>query len=432
MRIIAGAIIWCCVGICTWIGVHRYLTSEPRAASELAHYFLTSPRQLEFEFESPMPVQVGDPVMMFDGDAARMVGVIRHVESVDSTTENLITANGAFAELFGSAPENLSGATVTYHSTPDSMGWVVQTMLPPEMREKISQLVVAAYQEHQAEIAHELQPLFEKTIRDASAILKESFRESVQNRDAQIQRLGRRYQVELVDGKLVPLVKEEIWPVIEQVGQPLVIDIGQQLWAEASIWRFGWRLLYDRTPLPERNLAQREFERFVAEKARPLIEERMPEIIATQQEILTKVSRNEQVRKTVSDSLRGVIEDEEFQTLAADVIRDVLVGNQRLQQALIDNWNTPEAQRALEMTNRRLEPTVTKIGQALFGSPDSQITPEFSRVLRSEIMQKDQRWFVLRIPVNSGGPAPSLRSLRVSRASEQGPDPFYFPSRADR
>ncbi|MCH2180199.1 MAG: hypothetical protein MK106_15500 [Mariniblastus sp.] len=432
MRIFAGATIWCFVAMAGWFGLTGYLVSEPRAASQLARYFTTSARQLEFEFETPMAVRVGDPVMLFEDDSARMVGVIRHVASADSKTESLVTVDRAFAELFGSAPEDLSQASVTYHSTPDSMGWVLQTMLPSETREKIRQLVIAAYQDHQVEIAQELQPLFEQTIRDATSILKESLRESMRNRDAQIQRLGRRYQRELVEGKLVPLVKEEIWPVIEQVAQPLVIEMGQQLWAEASIWRFGWRLLYDRTPLPERNLAQQEFERFVLEKARPLIEARMPEIIAIQQEILTRVSRNGKVKKTVSDSLRTVMKDEEFQLLAADVVRDVLVGNQRLQKALIDNWNSPQAQRALQITNQRLEPMVTKIGQALFGSPESAINPEFSRVLRSEIMQKDQRWFVLQIPEVSDGLRLTPERLRVKRASVAGPDPFYFPSRIDR
>lgn len=429
MRKWVGAIIWILISIAACIGWNRYAGQPTPAAQQLVEYWTEYPRQVELEFDLPMPVRVGDPVMQFEGDVAKMVGVICHVESPVSSRRDLVTTTRAYAQLFGSAPDDLAGMELTYHSTPDSIEWVIQTMLPPATRQRISQLVVEAYRENQSEILAELRPVLEKTFQDATQIMREEFQQSVQRRDQQIQKLSQRYQDELVDEKLVPLVQQEIWPVIERLGQPLVIDIGSQLWAEASIWRFGWRLLYDQTPLPHRNLTHKEFERFVTEKARPIIQEKLPDIIATQQEILAEISRNEKVRGTVSDSIRTVIWDDEFQTLVADIMKDVLIDNEKLHQVLVENWNTPEAQRALEITNRRLEPTVTQIGQTLFGSPDSQITPEFSRVLRSQIMQKDQRWFVLRPTSRSSGHGQPVDRIQVRRGNEEGRDPFYFPRR---
>ena len=429
MRRWVGAIIWILIAIAVCIGWNRYVGQQTPAAQQLVEYWTEYPSQVELEFESPMPVRVGDPVMQFEGDVAKMVGVICHVESPASIRDDLVTTTRAYAQLFGAAPDHLAGMELTYHSTPDSIEWVIQTMLPPATRQRISQLVVDAYRENQSEILAELRPVLEKTFDDATQIMREEFRQSVQRRDQQIQKLSQRYQDELVDEKLVPLVQQEIWPVIERLGQPLVIDIGRQLWAEASIWRFGWRLLYDQTPLPQRNLTHKEFERFVSEKARPIIQEKLPDIIATQQEMLAEISRNEKVRDTVSDSIRTVIRDEEFQALIADIMKDVLVDNEKLHEVLVENWNTPEAQQALEITNRRLEPTVTKIGQTLFGSPDSQITPEFSRVLRSQIMQKDQRWFVLRPTNSSSGHGQPVDRIQVRRGKEEGRDPFYFPRR---
>ena len=429
MRKLIGAIVWLLI-VCSAVFFCYRIANQPDSSSyQLFEYWTASPRQIELEFETPLPIRVGDPIVQFFGDKARMVGVVRHVEKADSRKANLVVADRAYAELFGSGPADLGGMQVAYHSTPESIEWVLQTMLPPATRERIRQLVVEAYKEHQAEIMAELQPVLEKTFRDATQMIKAEFRRSVLRRDQQIQQLGQRYQTDLVDERLVPLVQEEIWPIIERLGKPIVIEIGSELWAEASIWRFGWRFLYDQTPLPQRDLAQKEFERFVGQKARPIIQQKLPQIIASQQEVLTDVSRNEKVRETVSESIRMILRDAEFQTLVADVMKDVLVDNEELHQALAENWNSPEAQHAMEVANERLDRTVTQIGQTLFGSPDSEITPEFSRVLRNQIMQKDQRWLVLEASdYNSLAPSPGDR-IRVVRPEKIGPDPFYSPRR---
>ena len=42
-----------------------------------------------------------------------------------------------------------------------------------------------------------------------------------------------------------------------------------------------------------------------------------------------------------------------------------------------------------------MEPVVRQIGDMIFGSREQGITVEFSRVLRSQILTKDRRWFVM-------------------------------------
>jgi hypothetical protein len=60
-----------------------------------------------------------------------------------------------------------------------------------------------------------------------------------------------------------------------------------------------------------------------------------------------------------------------------------------------DNWTSPEANAAFQMATSRLEPTSLRIGQILFGNEEDGITPEFAKVLRNQILRKDQRWLVL-------------------------------------
>ena len=49
------------------------------------------------------------------------------------------------------------------------------------------------------------------------------------------------------------------------------------------------------------------------------------------------------------------------------------------------------------------------IGDALFGNREKGITPEFSRVLRSQILLKDRRWLVV-IPATPGSQASAIQT----------------------
>ena len=309
------------------------------------------------------------------------------------------------------------------------MDWVVQMMLPPHKRQEIRHLIDDAYQEHQSEILELLQPIVLQSIKDASEVIREDFHQSIIERQDQIAKLGDRYQVELVERELVPLIKDEIWPIVQAEMTPLASEIGEEIWQRASVWRFGWRYLYDQSPLPERNLTRKEFERFMQRQGTPVIEAYVPEILESQQRVLRRTSENEKVRTVVSDTTMRVLRDPEFQRLTMDLLQDVFVDNQRLTQVFEKNWKSEEAKRALEITNKRLDPTITRIGQALFGSPELSITPEFSRVLRNRILHKDDRWLVLHLAEDRSRELGVRETMRVMFEETGTENPFHVPAR---
>jgi len=195
------------------------------------------------------------------------------------------------------------------------------------------------------------------------------------------------------------------------------------------MFRFGWRYIYDKTPLPDKKLTQKEFKRFVDQKALPVLESHLEDFVDLQKVLLTKIADNEEVKATVSKSFKTVIADEEVQGLLSEVFREVFVNNEKLQGVLEQRWNQPEAQHAFRLTNQRLDPTITEIGVALFGSPDTEITPEFARVLRHRILHKDSRWFTLhQSDVADSSALRPPETLPVEYATEQEVIP-YAPSR---
>ena len=103
-------------------------------------------------------------------------------------------------------------------------------------------------------------------------------------REAKIRQIGEKYQSELIEEELVPLIESEIWPIVQKQSEPLAAQIGQEIWQEVSVFRFGWRYLYDRSPLPEKKLAEREFDRFLDEKLIPILKSHVGDFLELQQD----------------------------------------------------------------------------------------------------------------------------------------------------
>ena len=195
-----------------WIGNSQNTAVQSR--SQLTDFLTKSRQSFELEFDRPSVLRIGDPVIVVDTGSATVVGNI--VEIPDQEEKIPPPAKWARVEFYSSQPEIVEGDFLTYHQTPASMDWVVQMMLPPYKRQEIADLISSAYRRHYDEIAKQLQPILIQSVKDTAAVVREEFYISINEREKQISQLGNRYQVELVEQELVPLIQDEICPSSEQ------------------------------------------------------------------------------------------------------------------------------------------------------------------------------------------------------------------------
>jgi hypothetical protein len=330
--------------------------------------------------------------------------------------------------LYSSAPKVTTNTRLLYHTTPHSMEWVLHTLLPPQKQERVAAELADAFQEHHEEILAQLMPVVEASFREGLVIVEEDLAASLATRRGEIEALGGKYQKDIVEKELVPLVRSEIWPIVREHATPTAEEIGQKLWQRASVWRFGWRYLYDKSFMPQRNLFKKEWERYLEEEATPVLMSHTDEIVATQQKILADVAKNEKVQDAIRRNLGKVLDDPELRQLVWEIIEEVIVNNPRLHEVLQRHWTGPEAQAAFRLAGERLEPTVRRIGEMVIGSQDEGMTPEFARVLRAQVLYKDHRWLVLETDASGDGAAEAPTSLPVVRGLEGAPSPFVEPS----
>jgi len=371
--------------------VCAYVAAQPRSASEenaplaqVSAYYFHSPERIRATDVSRR-LRVGDPVFLHvSEDKWRQIG---HVESLDESKELTATI------LWYGEHSPVDFKLVSYQNS-GRLDDVIATMLPPEKREQIQQRLAKVMRAHGEELSRAFTPLVEESLRRSMPIVEEEFRLAVDRHRADVDRLAARWNDEVVRERLIPLAQEEIVPIVREHGEPTAERIGRELWDRASLWRFGWRIAYDRSPLPERNLVQEEWERFVEQEAVPVFEDYMDEIVVSVQRILSDVAANRAVRRELAEVASDLAADPEARELVRQILKESLIDNERLKRVWREVWTSDDAEAALEMASDRLEPVVRGIGDDLFGTEEEGIDPNFARVLRNQILRKDRRWIV--------------------------------------
>ena len=303
-----------------------------------------------------------------------------------------------------------------------SLQEAVETLLPPAKRQRIRRMLTELLREHGQELTSTLRPLLEDSLRESLPLVEQAWRESVHRHQDEWELLGRRLHREVVAEQLVPLARREILPIVRRHGQEPLESIGRDLWDRASLWRFGWRAAYDRSPLPRRDLVRDEWERFVDQEAIPVFEAHLDALVLALERSLADIAANPAVRGELAEQWRRLAADPDANALAKTMLREAVVENRPLRQRLREIWTGDEAQDAIARSAERLEPTIRDIADELFGSQGQGIDPQFARVLRRQILAKDRRWIVAR-PRPAHDPSAATIATRI----ELGRGRMAFP-----
>jgi len=422
IRIIVGLGTWIAAAIgCWWCLAGRGDRSivQPHLAPQLWSYATARPQVVELEFDKDCYARYSDSIFMIDG--AKSVREVGHISNVVATDAGL----RGEAVFYSTAPQLGTDAKLSFHQPPDSIEWVLRTMLPEEKRRQIGAELTGAFRKHQDEVIRVLRPIVEDGFRAAFAVVEADLPPAIRRRRAELEKLGGKYQREIVERELVPLARSEIWPIVRQHAEPTAIEVGREIWGRASVWRFAWRYAYDRMPLTDAKLLEKEWKRFLEEDAVPVLESHTDDFIDVQQRILVEVAKNPKVRECARSSLGKITNDPELQRITWEIIREVIVDNPRMKEVLDQHWHSERTQRAIQVTSQKLEPSVRRVGEMLLGTPDKGVTPEFARVLRNQILRKDRRWLVLEMDSEREPPPNDSKPIiRVSRGSSDASNPF--------
>ena len=375
-RIVLGLGVWVMAGV-VLVGWLRSSVLAPetvghQVAADLWQFAVAERRQMQIQLDASLPIDVGDPIYQITSpQSVKQIGEVRRI--VQPASDPPVIGETVLAEvlLYPNAPVVCQESYLLYYTTPTSLTWVMETMLPDSKRAQIAEEIVDTYRSYHAEILQALRPVIIGGLTDAMSVLEEDLASALADRQELLEQLGSRYQDRVVEQELIPLVRDQVWPILKKHGEPLANQIGAEVFERASLWRFGWRALYDKSPLPAKDLTLTEWNRFVTEEAIPVLDSHTEDFVKTQRLIFEEVSRNEIVQDALRRNLTQVIEDPEFRRIVWGIFREVVVDNARLRQKLEERWRGEEAQRAMQLAADYVEPCVRRIGDLLLGTREA-------------------------------------------------------------
>lgn len=304
--------------------------------------------------------------------------------------------------------------SATLHRSSGKVDDVIATLLPKPKREQLAQKISAAMRAHGKEISEAMLPLVFETVRQSLPVIESELSASLKRHDAEVEAIAARFREDIIQEQMVPLVRTEVLPVLRLHGREPAESIGREIWGKASLWRFGWRALYDSAPLPERELVREEWSRFVEQEVVPIVEDHLDEIAEAVEAILRDLAANEVLRERLGDVALQIVNDDEARDLLRTIVMEAIVDNERLRQVWVNVWTSPEAREKLRTAGERLEPVIREIGDEVMGTRREGIEPGFARVLRNQILGKDKVWITLKNEPNLGADPSQPIALRVA------------------
>ncbi|MDG2131372.1 MAG: hypothetical protein P8K08_25465 [Fuerstiella sp.] len=398
-HVIFGVLFWSAAACCSWYVLRAELTAQSSDVSHLSYdvsrWLSGQHRHLQAVCDERLMVAVGDPVFLQSADGTwRQVGLATDINGEFSRDPFITTATEVL--IYEDAITACSDRfRLQYHTTPMSLDWVVMTMIPPERQKAIAQLIAEDWKVHQKEIMDRLRPVMKDGLRKGMKAVEAELPQILREHRDDFRKLGDRYGTEIMKAEVLPLVRDEILPIVEHEALPVAEDVGRALWKRVSLLSFTYSFLYDKSPLPRRDALKTEFQRFIDEVALPELRSRSDQFIQVTEDIIKRSMENPKVKDVLKRNLRRVAEDPEMHELIKAIVREAIVDNQTLRLEMEAYMDDQQTRAALDVAGERLEPVVRQIGDLIFGTREKGITPEFSRILRSQILKKDRRWFVM-------------------------------------
>ena len=419
--LVAGGLLWCAASQPAAVR-----TARERVVPQLWQHIVARRSHVAIEAVEPVSLALGDPVFEIEGGRVRQVGEVSRVNAGNGQPVRAAATTRARVLFYPGSTAPSGGDRLAWYATPDSISWVAQALLPPAKRQQVVDELNRAVTEHYDEMFLELQPLFDRSVQDALAAVEDELPAALARHKADFESLGQRYQHELLERELLPLVRREIWPVVRRRAEPTASVIGRELWQRLSVWRFSRALFVDKFSRGNKRRFEEEWRQFIDKEAVEVVKDHSDEIVEVMRQVIVESSRNPRIQAAARRSFSRVIHDTEVQQLLWSIVKETVVENLRLRKALKQTWTSPEAKRVFARAGDRIEPTARRISVLLIGSREGGITPEFAAVLRNQVLGKDRRWLVLeRGPAGTGETPEAVPAvLPVHRGRDEMVNPF--------
>lgn len=415
---ILGFSLW--AGIAGWLGILLFgdAGTEGRPGSRerwdnLARFAFEEPLPIRIEFSDPTASRRGD--LLYESRDGELIAVGEVVEALPRPQR----AKTIRALVYPRSAATLTeGAKITHFTATRTASWAIATLLPKDRIETITEDVRSTFLKEKDLVVDLLRPHLRYSADAVLATLQRELPRVYEKHRDQIDSILARHRIELVEGQLLPLVREDIWPIVRTDSVPLLRKIGRKLWNRFPKWALGLRWAFQQLPGVDDDMVAERFNLFVREQGVPILLAHTDEAVEITRQTLRKISNHPKVARVVERSVEKVLGDPELEELLGTFVADLTYENEELQRVLTESWEDEDFQTALATVLGKFDDLLTRtVKSILLNEEQDGINPDLARVLRTKVLDKDRSWFLLEKEDDvSGidGEVPGLNPRRVA------------------
>jgi hypothetical protein len=359
--------------------------------------------------------------------AVRLVGWVVRVEAAGSQRAGESPPAGTVAIQIawrGAQPPGLETARWRLHRASNSLGWLAAELLPPHELEALRTSLIDRFARQQPMLQQELEEVFVSAVRQLAPHFQQQLQKALRDQEAQLEALAAEYQQRIWQGRFLPALQTELWPSLQHHLTPVATVIGRQLWERVSLWRFTWRMLYDQTPLPKRQLVETEFERFMEQEGVPVLAANTEQLLEALGEVVIDLRESPKLRAVLRETLRDLLDDPQLRQLLISTLQRVSQDDGSLRELIDQELSSRAAQRLRWRLERVLDPWLREAGAKLLGDPQGGLTPQFAALLRSQVLLKDRSWIVIEPSEEWGSERSSAAALPIWLEPAEQPERY--------
>ena len=389
----AGAIYWCSL-LVTEKRRTRDPSGQRSVLADIEDHVTRRTITYDLSFPQPVLLEVGDDVLgTSELDVLGEVAVL-----LDDAGRPLASTYGrtrrARIVLFDRAASPVhADASARLVRVPDlAGGWVVRTLITEEKAERIREIwTERGLLLHRKELIELATPIFEQVIADCQKTIEEEARPFFRRHRSAVDELLRQVEADLGKDKMAQLFEEEVWPSLQIHLRPVLDEVGEEIWEKLPLWSFGWRIVYQSLPLTADDHFERRWNRFLERKIVPILKSHSGDIIEVSRKVAKETLANPRVIAVIRDAAKNLLSDPRSHRLTWAFIDEVFLKNPRFRERMRSRWESRSVQDFVNQVSSWLEPVVREIGDVVLGTKEEGITPEFARVLRAQLLEKDAR-----------------------------------------
>jgi hypothetical protein len=334
----------------------------------------------------------GDPVYTVEGQAFALVGRVRSVAAAlpfDCMLELDPALRGRRAQ----------GLLATAMAPGNDLGWILRTLIPPQLREQVLLELAELWKEHGPSVVERLQsPTLLLLKRVADAILAQLPAALALSEEA-----GRTLLRDLAYGiypeHLEPLIREQVLAAVGPRVGPLAAAAAAEIWARVSVAdlaALAWASSQRSVGLIGDDERDRRLARLIEVRALPVLAERVGPILAAAGEALLDAAMAPATQEALRQAGLELVGSESFRAFSRALVDAWVVHNSALHEELRLALAESRLLDPLREFYALAEPLLERALEEILTRPDrAGMDHQLARVLRHVVLKKDARYVVL-------------------------------------